>query len=78
MMSIMAAERPLVCAPCGEVVEGRELDFRFKLPDSLFAIPKEERGQRVHDGGDMVGAPGVGVFVRVLLPVALSEGYLIR
>jgi len=74
----MTPEGPLVCAHCGQVVEGSEVDFRFKLPDSLFAIPKEERGQRVHDGGDMVGAPGIGVFVRVLLPVTLTEGYLIR
>jgi hypothetical protein len=77
-MSTMTPEEPLVCAHCGRVVEGPELDFRFKLPDSLLAIPQEERGQRVHDGGDMVGAPGVGVFVRVLLPVALTEGYSIR
>lgn len=78
IMSTVTPEEPLVCAHCGQVVEGRELDFRFKLPDSLFEIPKEERGQRVHDGGDMVGAPSVGVFVRVLLPVTLTEGYLGR
>jgi len=78
MMSSVTHEGPVVCAHCGQVVEGRELDIRFKLPDSMFAIPEEERGQRVHDGGDIVGAPGIGVFVRVLLPVALTEGYLIR
>lgn len=78
MMNTMTPEGPLVCADCGQMVEGRDLDFRFKLPDALFAIPEEERGQRVHDGGDMVGAPGLGVFVRVLLPVALTEEYSIR
>ncbi len=46
--------------------------------NALLAIQEEERGQRVRDGGDMVGAPGVGAFVRVLLPVTLTEGYLIR
>ncbi|GAA3223203.1 DUF2199 domain-containing protein [Dactylosporangium siamense] len=73
----MTAVPQLVCSYCHQRVEGTDLDFRFKLPDPLFAIPEAERPARISDSGDMVGADGVGVFVRVLLPVRLTEGYQI-
>jgi hypothetical protein len=76
-MAAMATDPPLVCSFCGQPVDDRDIDFRFRLPDPLFAIPEAERRQRVQDSGDMVGARGVGVFVRVLLPVMLTGGYRI-
>jgi hypothetical protein len=81
MMAIVTSEEPLVCSNCGRPVDPdrRELDYRFKLPDALFAIPESERSDRIRGlGSDMVGAPDVGIFVRVLLPVTLSDGYSIR
>jgi hypothetical protein len=67
-MAGMTADPPLVCSSCQQPVEDRDLDFRFHLPDPLFEIPEAERRQRVQGNGDMVGARGVGTFVRVLLP----------
>jgi hypothetical protein len=81
MMTIVTSEEPHVCAHCGRPVDPdrRELDYRFKLPDPLLAIPESERADRIGGlGSDMVGAPEIGIFVRVLLPVTLSEGYSIR
>jgi hypothetical protein len=69
----MTADRPRVCAQCGQSVEGPDYDFRFRLPDPVFELPEAEQEQRIWDGGDFVGASGVGVFVRVLLRVALTE-----
>jgi len=75
----MISPEPLVCSYCGRPVDGRDLDYRFKLPDGLFAIPEPERAERIRGlGSDMVGAPGVGIFVRVLLPVKLSEEHSVR
>lgn len=81
MMLSVTPEQPLVCSHCGRPVDPdrRELDYRFKLPDPLFAIPEPLRNDRIHGlGSDMVGAPEVGIFIRVLLPVTPSEGYSIR
>jgi hypothetical protein len=76
-MSGMSLDPSLVCSYCQQPVQGRELDFRFKLPDPIFEIPEAERPQRVRDSGDVVGAQGVGVFVRVMLPVRLTEDFQI-
>jgi hypothetical protein len=73
----MTADPPLVCSYCQEPVEGRDLDLRLMLPDVLFAIPAAERSALIQGGGDLVGAPDAGVFMRVLLPVTLTEGYRI-
>jgi hypothetical protein len=58
-------------------VQGRDLDFRFKLPDPILEIPEAERPQRVRESGDVVGAEGVGVFVRVMLRVMLTDDFQI-
>jgi hypothetical protein len=73
----MTADPPLVCSYCEQPVEGRNIDFRFQLPDPLFEIPAAERRKRVQGSGDIVGARGVGLFVRVLLPVMLTGDYRI-
>jgi hypothetical protein len=76
-MVVMTVDPPLVCSYCQQPVEGRDIDFRFKLPDPLFEIPAAQRPARIQDGGDIVGAADAGIFVRVLLPVKLTEGYQI-
>jgi hypothetical protein len=73
----MTIESPLVCSHCAQPVEDRDIHFRFKLPDPLLKIPKAEREQRVRGDGDIVGASGIGMFARVLLPVKLTGGYQI-
>jgi hypothetical protein len=77
MMAGVTADPRLVCSYCQQPVDAREIDFRFQLPDPLFEIPEAERRQRVQGSGDIVGAHGVGLFVRVLLPVMLTGGYRI-
>lgn len=69
----MSVDPPPACSFCQQPVEGRELNYRFLLPDPILEIPEAERPHRVRDSGDVVGAAGVGVFVRVLLPVTLTD-----
>jgi hypothetical protein len=76
-MASMPTDSPLVCSYCQAPVEGPDLDFRFRLPDPIFDLPEPERAERMHGGGDVVGARGIGVFIRVLLPVVLAGGYRI-
>ena len=78
MISAMTDSDRLACSFCEQPVEGRELDFRFTWPDRLLDIPDADRSSRVRGDGDIIGAPGLGVFLRVLLPVRLTGGYEIR
>ncbi len=69
------------CSSCGLPMSDHDRHIRFTLPDSVLALPDQERtagtwmthstpGESV-----MMQSPGVGAFVRVLLPIQLTGGY---
>jgi hypothetical protein len=69
----------LTCSECGQPVDGRDLDFRFKLPDPLLTIPPADRDRQIQGSGDGVWAEdGTERYLRALLHVRLTEGCTIR
>jgi hypothetical protein len=77
-------ESPGDCPCCGRPLDGRHRDTRFGWPDAVFELPERERteGSWLNDEdprkADFLMVPGVGSFVRALLPVPLTEGFSIR
>src|ERR1700722_2827789 len=65
-----------VCGTCGEPHEGQPTDAAFKLPDVVFAIPKDEREARAKFDSDFCMFEGRH-FIRCVLalPFAGTEGY---
>lgn len=73
-----------VCATCGRPVDEHERDVRYTLPDPVLDLPDRERTDGTWMSGPnanesvMLQIPGVGPFVRALLPVRLTGGYSVR
>lgn len=65
---------------CGRMLDAHTRDIRFGLPDPVLALPERDRtpGTWMSHGDAassvMMQVPGVGAFVRVLLPVTLVGG----
>jgi hypothetical protein len=63
------------------LLDSHDRHVRFTLPDPVFAAPERERTPGTWmshaDAGQsvMMQVPGVGVFVRALLPVKLTGGH---
>ena len=72
-----------VCATCGRPVEVHDRHVRFGLPDPVLDTPDQDKvnGAWLSHGDAnssvMMQIPGVGPFVRALLPVHLTGGYTI-
>jgi hypothetical protein len=70
-----------VCATCGMPIDAHNRHVRFQLPDPVLALPDRERTDGTwlshHDANSsvMMQVPDLGGFVRVLLPVHLTDGY---
>jgi hypothetical protein len=45
----------------------------MELPDPVLAVPPDERAARMWGGDPLLQVQGVGAFVRVLLPIRLTE-----
>jgi hypothetical protein len=66
---------------CGLALDAHDKHIRFRLPDSVLALPDRERseGTWLSDGDAnaavMTQVPNLGAFVRVLLPVRLTGGH---
>ena len=71
------------CELCGRPADAHDRHIRFRLPDPVLGTPDQDRapgvwllGPDAERSGIMV-VPGVGTFVRALLPVRLSGGYTV-
>lgn len=68
-------------ATCGRELDEHERDVRYGLPDPVLNLPDRELPQGTWMTGPsanesvMMQVPGVGPFVRSLLPVRLTGGY---
>jgi len=71
------------CSMCGRAQHPRDRHVRFTLPDPVLdtADQCDARGAWMsHDDPNrsvMMQVPGVGAFIRALLPVALSGGFTV-
>ena len=63
------------CPTCGRALDAHDRHVRFQLPDPVLTVPEAERGSRIWQTDVMMQVEGVGAFVRVLLPVRLSEAH---
>jgi hypothetical protein len=63
------------CPTCGRPIDAHNRHVRFGLPDPVLAIPPDERASRTWGADPMIQVQGVGAFVRVLLPIRLTDGY---
>lgn len=70
-----------VCSSCGRAVSAHDRHIRFFLPDPVLAAPDAERTPGTWmagddpGGSDMLQVPGIGCFIRALLPVRLTQGH---
>lgn len=71
------------CRACGRPVDEHDRHVRFTLPDPVLDLPDRERSPGAWlSHGDasssvMMQVPGVGSFVRCLLPVRLTGGHAV-
>ncbi len=49
--------------------------MRFVQPDPVLDVPADERAARTWGHDPLLQVQGVGAFVRVLLPIRLTDGY---
>jgi len=61
------------CSCCGAPLDPVDLDIRSALPDAILALPPEER-EKAWGNGEFQRVPGVGGFLRCLMPVRLTGG----
>lgn len=50
------------------------MDYGFQLPDEVFALPQDERRERLRGLSKVLVLDGARGFVRSLLPVSLDHG----
>ena len=71
------------CSTCGRPLEDHDQHLRLRLPDPVLASPERERAPGVWMSGEdqqssvMLQVPGIGSFVRALLPVSLMGGHTV-
>lgn len=71
------------CSLCGRPLDEHERDIRFTLPDPVLHAPEQESTAGAwlsHEDAStsvMMQVPGIGAFVRCLLPVELTGGYTV-
>lgn len=72
-----------ICPTCGRALESHNQHFRFTLPDPVLSAAEREQTPGTWmshaDAGTsmMMQVPGVGPFMRALLPVRLTGGYTV-
>jgi hypothetical protein len=55
------------CAQCGR--EHEELEPGFRRPDAVFAVPEEERAERVRQSDDLTSIDDAVFFLRAVAPI---------
>jgi hypothetical protein len=63
------------CPSCARPLDEHNRHVRLRLPDPVLAIPEPDRAARTWGGDTMLQVQDVGAFVRVLLPIKLTDGY---
>ncbi|MEV6559851.1 hypothetical protein AB0M22_29310 [Nocardia sp. NPDC051756] len=69
------------CPTCGHDLDPRDRHIRFQLPDPVLDLPDRELTAGTWMSGPapndsvMMQVPGMGAFIRVLLPIDLTAGY---
>jgi hypothetical protein len=63
------------CPECGRPLDDHDRHVRLRLPDPVLAIPEPERADRIWGGDTLLQVQAVGAFVRVLLPIRLTDGH---
>jgi len=56
-----------VCTHCGK--EHDEVEPAFRRPDAYFAVPKDERAQRIKESDDLVCIDDQAFFIRCVAPI---------
>ena len=56
-----------VCAHCGEQYD--EIEPGFRRPDAYFAVPKDERADRIKESDDLVCIDELAHFIRCVAPI---------
>ncbi len=64
-----------LCPTCGRPIDEHDRHVRLVLPDPVLAVPPEERALRTWGSDPLIQVQGVGAFVRVLLPIRLTDGF---
>src|SRR5215216_4619924 len=65
------------CLHCGRPLDEHDRHIRFKLPEPVLDIPKEERQPRTWGNDVLMQVKDLGSFVRILIPVKLTGGYTV-
>jgi hypothetical protein len=71
------------CATCGRPMEAHDRHVRFRLPDPVLPMPRQDRAEGTWktdadpNKAVMMLVPEAGAFVRALLPVQLTGGYTV-
>ena len=73
----MSEASQATCPNCGRPLDEHDRHIRFKLPEPVLAIPKEEREPRTWGNDVLMQVQQLGNFVRILVPVKLSGGYTV-
>lgn len=71
------------CELCGRPTDAHDQQVRFRLPDPVLRASEQDRAQgtwKTHEDPNaavMMMVPGLGAFVRALLPVQLTGGHTV-
>lgn len=71
------------CPTCGDPLDGHDRHMRFILPDPVRDLADKERTPGTWMSGDtangsvLMQVPRLGAFVRALLPIRLTAGYIL-
>ncbi len=71
------------CKSCGRAIDSHNRHVRFRLPDPVLRIPERDQLQGTWKTDEdpntavMMMVPDVGAFVRALLQVQLTGGYMV-
>jgi hypothetical protein len=84
-MTLTTAERMRVmprCEHCSRPVDEHDRQVRFRLPDPVLGLEEQDATPGTWKTADdpaeaVMQVPGLGAFVRALLPVSLTGGYTV-
>jgi hypothetical protein len=63
------------CPSCGRPLDEHNRHIRFRVPEPVLSIPEEERAALTWGNDVLMQVEGIGGFVRILVPVKLTEGF---
>lgn len=66
---------PRACTTCGRPIDEHNRHVRFLLPDPVLSILPDERAGRIWGSDPLIQVQGIGAFVRVRLPIQLTDGF---